>query len=1762
MNAVTSWLRARRTTASVVVIGLVVGTPITLAVLHPGFPVTDVELTARDVWVTNGATFQAGRLNRQINELNGQVTVPAASFDVLQDGDDVFVIDKSTNALDRVNASYTSFEQHTPLPDAAGVVYGGGLLAVLEGATGRVWTTDATSDLRFDYAAAEPLLTLGRDAQIVLTPAGTLIAASPDDDTLTRVTASGSVSEQPFDAPDDFALTAVGEHAVLLDFEHNSVEVDGGEPIDLPVEAVRLQQAGPDSAYALVASGTSLLRVALDGSEVLEVDAEVGKSFGAAEVSAPVYVDGCAHAAWSGAARYLFACDNGDEGVRDILGATAGTLEFRVNRDVVVLNNLTTGDVFLLDEDMTLVDNWKDVTPPEESPDESDGESKATLLTFEQILADRPPDNRPPTAVNDSFGARPGSATLLPVLANDSDEDGDVLTIKELSGFDDSRGALQLVDHGRSLQFTSKAGEVGTVSFRYTVTDGRTGGTAEASVDVLIRQPSEHAPPEQFRDTTIFVEAGQSISYNVLGDWNDPDGDSLVLDSATPTTADVVRVTPSGLLTFQSTSTELGAKEVNYVVSDDQDEATGTITVDVQPIGSLPPIATPDYVTTVLNERVVIDPLANDLTPSGIPLTLIGATPLTEGPTVTANPDLATIDFLSSQVGTYYLTYELGAGAKTGLGLVRVDVVEPPENSLPPIAVRDTAYLRGSEPTTIGVLSNDISPSGRVLAVQSIDVPASSSALTVELLGNALVRISSATPLAEALTFTYTIADGEGDNSSTTTVTVVPLPVLVKNQAPVAVDDTAKVRAGDIVSVSVLDNDSHPDAVDFSLEPELLDAPEQGVAFATGDQVRFQAPDTEGNFSVGYGIVDANGERATARVTFTVLPLDDENNAAPLPVPLTARVFSGAQVAVNVPLDGIDPNGDSVILTDVSDGALGARLAVGSSSFVYEAYADSSGTDTLVYEVVDAFGESAIGTVKIAVIPRGAESMRPTATDDSAAVRPSRTSTIAVLDNDSDPNGYEIKIDPDSLTVPEGIEAAIVNNRIEVTTGPEEGAFTLGYVLTNGTGGEDAASVFISVDENAPLQYPVAADHSIERADLAGSDTYDLDVRVDAENPSGRVSDLAISLAGPNAGAAEVLDNGLVRVTPSDKRMAIAYRLTNETDELSAMAFIIVPAKPGANFDDPPRFRDDLVQPVAIDRNETTSWTLEELLTVPSGRPAILSGADSVFNTRGNGQSSFLDETTLTFTPEKDYAGLATIRFEVTDGNSGADPDGNKAVLTLQIQVGDPNQLDVAPTFTPPNVVVEADGTLAVDLAASTAHVNPQVIAQTTYDHDRTVSGNTEVTASISGQTLTLAAPRTADIGSTAVVSFTLHYADFEVPGSVKVTVVSSTKPLAQAVEDHEYTERGTEISFDPRVNDTNPFPDEALEIIDATVVNGASGASVAFTASSVTVTTNPSFIGDVELRYQVADATKDDESRWVTGRSIVTVWDAPDRPAAPAIVSSGDQTITISFAPPGATNGSTVTGYVVRSNPASAAPTCTAGVPCQFTGLANGTAYTFYVTANGAVPGTTVTNSSEESAASAQRKPFGVPSQPTSANLSMSDNIAPGRGELSWGLSSNTGGGSARYYWRLYRDGGYYAGTYSTGGSYSQGSLEAATYYFEVQACNEGTNGDWSNCSAWVTSNSAQVIQQTEWSATATSPGWCPEDDFVPPGHFNASGPTCSGPSGFVNPGTALTLYCYANAPSGWTYSVWYRFTGGGYSNWLIPAEGTSGSTSGMPAC
>jgi outer membrane protein OmpA-like peptidoglycan-associated protein len=137
--------------------------------------------------------------------------------------------------------------------------------------------------------------------------------------------------------------------------------------------------------------------------------------------------------------------------------------------------------------------------------------------------------NRGPAAVNDSVSAACGATTVVNALANDTDADGDALSITAVS----APGKGTAIISGNKINYTPNAAScsVGTDTFTYTISDGK-GGTSTATVNVALQPPAANEAPIAV-DDTFTVGCGASATLDVLANDRDPNGDALRITSIT-----------------------------------------------------------------------------------------------------------------------------------------------------------------------------------------------------------------------------------------------------------------------------------------------------------------------------------------------------------------------------------------------------------------------------------------------------------------------------------------------------------------------------------------------------------------------------------------------------------------------------------------------------------------------------------------------------------------------------------------------------------------------------------------------------------------------------------------------------------------------------------------------------------------------------------------------------------------------------------------------------------------------------------------------------------------------------------------------------------------------------------------------------------------------------------------------------------------------------------------------------------------------------
>lgn len=114
----------------------------------------------------------------------------------------------------------------------------------------------------------------------------------------------------------------------------------------------------------------------------------------------------------------------------------------------------------------------------------SDGNGGTATATVNVTVNTEAESNLAPIAVNDDGGVLKGYQADINVLANDSDPDGDPLTVVSVAHTGPGLATLEINPDG-TVRYTSIHGFAGTDTFTYTISDGR-GGTATATVTVLV----------------------------------------------------------------------------------------------------------------------------------------------------------------------------------------------------------------------------------------------------------------------------------------------------------------------------------------------------------------------------------------------------------------------------------------------------------------------------------------------------------------------------------------------------------------------------------------------------------------------------------------------------------------------------------------------------------------------------------------------------------------------------------------------------------------------------------------------------------------------------------------------------------------------------------------------------------------------------------------------------------------------------------------------------------------------------------------------------------------------------------------------------------------------------------------------------------------------------------------------------------------------------------------------------------------------------
>jgi YD repeat-containing protein len=468
------------------------------------------------------------------------------------------------------------------------------------------------------------------------------------------------------------------------------------------------------------------------------------------------------------------------------------------------------------------------------------------------------PANSAPNAVNNSYTVASGSTMNFSVLGNDSDPDGDSLSLVSVSGVS---GGGSVSRNGNQARFVAPTGPA-TSSFTYTISDGR-GGTDSATVTVTTSAPANSAPNAVNNSYT--VASGSTMNFSVLGNDSDPDGDSLSLVS-------VSGVSGSGSVSRNGNQARFVAptgpatSSFSYTISDGRggtDSATVTVTTSA-PANRVPNAVNNSY-TVASGSTTNFSVLSNDSDPDGDSLSLTSVSGVSGSGSVSRNGNQARfVAPTGPATSSFSYTISDGRGG-TDSATVTVTTNAPANQPPTPGTVSKTGLTQGLE-MWVGVPLSGIDPDGDTVTLQSVSGGNRGGSAQLHGSRGDVIRVWSSASKGQWEEFTYTVSDGVNPAVSAT------LRVRVDNYRPSVSGNSYMFFPGQTRTLTdILSNDSDPDGDPLSIDRVYsFSGGGSGSVVNGGQAVSYTAPSSPGSASFWLVVVDPTGGYAAQRVDITV----------------------------------------------------------------------------------------------------------------------------------------------------------------------------------------------------------------------------------------------------------------------------------------------------------------------------------------------------------------------------------------------------------------------------------------------------------------------------------------------------------------------------------------------------------------------------------------------------------------------------------------------------------------------------------------------------------------------------------------------------------------------------------------------------------------------------------------------------------------------------------------------------------------------------
>ncbi|ENL1557144.1 tandem-95 repeat protein, partial [Vibrio parahaemolyticus] len=883
--------------------------------------------------------------------------------------------------------------------------------------------------------------------------------------------------------------------------------------------------------------------------------------------------------------------------------------------------------------------------------------------------------NDAPVAKDDIATTHEDTAVTIDVLPNDSDVDGDKLSIQSAS-VPEAQGKVEIVDG--KLVFTPAENFHGDAEITYTLTDGAL--TDQATVNVTVNAVNDTPVVESNLADQTLAEDFTPYTIDLNTAFSDVDNVDGELTFSVSGNSNVLVSIENGIATISPTADWNGSEILTFKATDPSGESISqTVNFTVAPVADI----VADKATVVEDTPTIIKVLGNDTFEGGDQVVSLDTNNGPANGTVSVNPDgSVTYTPNDNYHGTDSFTYIVTSGGVSESTTVNVDVT--PVNDAP-VAKDDIATTQEDTAVTIDVLTNDTDVDGDKLSIESASVPKEQG--TVEVVDGKLVFTPAENFNGDA-EITYTVTDGELTDEAKVTVTVNPV-----NDAPIIKVDAVESITEDAVStdtvvatLTVRDTDTPEDQLTVSLENNS-----NGYFVLVGDEVKLTQAGVDAVNNDELNLKDltisasvSDGVNPTANDSDSLI-VNRVNDAPTVENAIADQVLSEDFDTYTIDLNEVFKDTDSSLEFSVS-GNNSIQISIVNGVATISPTADWNGSETLTFTATDPSGESVSQTVNFTVAPVA------DIVADKATVVEDTPTIIKVLGNDTF-EGTDKVVSLDTNNGPANGTVS-VNPDGSVTYTPNDnyhGTDSFTYIVTSGGVSE---STTVSVDVTPVNDAPVAKDDTV----ITDEDTpVTIDVLPNDNDIDGDKLSIQSASVPEAQGKVEIVDGKLV-FTPAENFNGHAEIIYTVTDgQLTDEAKVTVTVNP---VNDAPTIKVDAVESITEDAVSTD--TVVATLTV---RDTDTSEDQLTVSLENNSNGYFVlvgDEVKLTQAgvdavnnDELNLKGL-TISASVSDGVNPTASDSDSLIV---------NRVNDAPTIKVDAVESITEDAVSTDTVVATLTV-------------------------------------------------------------------------------------------------------------------------------------------------------------------------------------------------------------------------------------------------------------------------------------------------------------------------------------------------------------------------------------------------------------------------------------------------------------------------